>query len=225
MTTDWFSAWEKTVEVANAWAAGVTKSQEATLTAATRHLELMTNTYARLWGQEAQEVVPSDRRFKGDAWSENPAFDLMKQIYLITARWMVDMTDGLEEASPDLHKRLKFWTQQYADAMSPANFAATNPEVLQEIVRTGGSNLAAGMQNLLSDLQKGRVSMVPEGSFRVGEDLAVTAGRVVYRNPLIELIQYEPTTKKVRQVPILSIPPWINKYYVMDMRPETSMYQ
>jgi len=151
MTTDWFSAWEKTLEMANAWAAGVTKTQEATLTAATRHLELMTNTYARLWGQEAQEVLPADRRFKGDAWRENPAFDLMKQIYLITARWMVDMTDGLEEASPDLHKRLKFWTQQYADAMSPTNFAATNPEVLQEIVRTGGTNVVGDLTEYGTD--------------------------------------------------------------------------
>ena len=225
MTADWFSAWEKTLEVANAWAAGATKSQAATATAATRHLELMSSTYARLWGQEAQDVVPADKRFKGEAWSENPAFDLIKQIYLITARWMVDMTDGLEEASPELHKRLKFWIQQYADAMSPTNFAATNPEVLQEIVRTGGTNLAEGMQNLLSDLQKGRVSMVPEGAFQVGRDLAVTPGKVVYRNSLIELIQYEPATKKVREIPILSIPPWINKYYVMDMRPENSMYQ
>jgi polyhydroxyalkanoate synthase len=225
MTTDWMSAWEKTIELANGWMSGVGKTQEATLTAATRHLALMANTYARLWGDPAEDVLPADKRFKSEAWQENLTFDLMKQIYLITAQWLVDMADGLEELSPDLHKRARFWTQQVADGLSPTNFPATNPEVMQEIIRTGGANLAQGMQNLLSDLQKGRISMVPEGSFEVGKDLAITPGKVIYRNPLIELIQYTPTTEQVRQVPLLSIPPWINKYYVMDMRPENSMYK
>jgi len=225
MTEDWFSTWEKTLEMADAWAAGVGQAQKATMSAATRHLELMGNTYARLWGQPREEVLPADNRFQDEAWRENLAFDLMKQIYLISAQWMMDMADGLEEVSPDLHKRAKFWSQQYADALSPTNFAATNPEVLEEMARTGGTSLLQGMQNLMSDLQKGRVSMVPDGAFEVGKDLAVTPGKVVYRNPLIELIQYTPTTEQVREIPILAIPPWINKYYVMDMRPENSMYQ
>jgi len=225
MTEEWFSAWEKTLEMADAWAAGVGQAQRATLSATAHHLELMTNTYARLWGQSGSEVMPADSRFEDEAWRENLAFDLLKQIYLITTQWIVDMTDGLEEVSPDLHKQARFWTQQYADALSPANFAATNPEVLQEITRTGGSNLLQGMQNLLSDLQKGRVSMVPDGAFEVGTDLALTPGKVVYRNPLIELIQYTPATERVREIPLLAIPPWINKYYIMDLQPESSMYQ
>ena len=225
MTEAWFSAWEKTLEMADAWASGVSRAQQATMSAAARHLELMGNSYARLWGEPGGSVMPDDGRFSDDAWQENLAFDLLRQIYLITAQWMVDMADGLEEISPDLHKQAKFWTQQYADALSPANFAATNPEVLQEIMRTGGTNLQQGMQNLLSDLQKGRISMVPDGAFEVGTDLAVTPGKVVYRNPLIELIQYTPTTEQVREVPILAIPPWINKYYIMDLQPASSMYQ
>jgi len=225
MTTDWIPAWEKTLEAANAWMAGVGKTQEATMTAATRHLELMASTYARMWGSPAEDVLPADRRFKDDAWRENLAFDLVKQIYLITAQWLVDMADGLEELSPELHKRARFWTQQVTDAMSPTNLPATNPEVMQEIIRTGGTNLVQGMHNLLSDLEKGRISMVPEGSFVVGKDLAVTPGKIVYRNPLIELIQYAPTTEQVHQIPLLAIPPWINKYYVMDLRPENSMYR
>jgi polyhydroxyalkanoate synthase len=225
MTTDWLSAWEKTLEMADAWATGASKAQEATMTAATRHLTLMANTYARMWGRPAEDAVPADRRFRDDVWDENLAFDALKQIYLITAQWMVDMADGLENLNPDLHKRVRFWTQQYVDAASPSNFPATNPEVLQEMVRTGGGNLAQGMQNLLADLQKGRVSMVPDGAFELGKDLAVTPGKVVYRNPLIELIQYEPSTEQVREIPLLSIPPWINKYYVMDMRPQNSMYK
>jgi polyhydroxyalkanoate synthase len=225
MTEEWISTLEKTLEMADAWASGVGQAQKATMSAAARHLELMTNTYARLWGQPRGEVIPADKRFQDEAWRENLAFDLLKQIYLITTQWMADMADGLEKVSPDLHKRAKFWTQQYADAMSPTNFATTNPEVLEEIARTGGTNLLQGMQNLLSDVQKGRVSMVPDGAFEVGKDLAVTPGKVVYRNPLIEVIQYTATTKKVCEIPILVIPPWINKYYVMDMRPSNSMFK
>jgi polyhydroxyalkanoate synthase len=225
MTADYFTAWEKTLELANGWMTGVAKTQEATLTAATRHLELMTNNYARLWGADTPGVMPADRRFEDESWSENLAFDLLKQIYLITGQWLVEMTDGLEGINPDLRKRARFWAQQAVDAASPSNFAATNPEVLQEIVRTGGTSLVRGLQNLVSDLQKGRISMVPDGAFEVGRDLAVTPGKVVYRNRLIELIQYTPTTGKVREIPILAIPPWINKYYVMDMRPENSMFK
>jgi polyhydroxyalkanoate synthase len=225
MSTDWLTAWEKTLELANGWMTGVTKAQAATLTAATRHLELMTNTYANLWGRDTPDVVPADQRFRDESWSENLAFDMLKQIYLITGQWLVQMTDGLEGINPDLSKRARFWTQQAVDAASPSNFAATNPEVMQEIVRTGGTSLMQGFQNLISDLQKGRISMVPDGAFTIGKDLAVTPGKVIYRNPLIELIQYEPTTKKVREIPILVVPPWINKYYVMDMRPENSMYK
>jgi polyhydroxyalkanoate synthase len=225
MTEDWMTAWEKTLGLANGWMAGVAKTQQATFTAASRHLELMSNSYARLWGADAPDVLPADRRFKDESWSQNAAFDLLKQMYLITGQWLLDMTDGLEGIDPNLRKRARFWTQQAVDAASPSNLALTNPEVLQEIVRTGGANLVQGMENLISDVQKGRISMVPEGAFEVGKDLAVTPGKVVYRNPLIELIQYTPTKKKVREIPILVIPPWINKYYVMDMRPENSMYK
>jgi polyhydroxyalkanoate synthase len=221
----WITAWQATLEQANAWARGLARVQQATLTAATRHVELAGNAYARLWGVDRVDVLPADKRFRDDAWQQNPAFDALKQIYLITAQWLLDMADGLEETSPELHKRARFWTRQLADAASPANFPLTNPAVLEEMVRTGGANLVRGWQNLLSDLQQGRISMVPEGSFEVGRDLAITPGKVVYRNPLIELIQYLPTTEQVHQVPLLAIPPWINKYYVMDLRPENSMYK
>lgn len=227
--TDVTSAWEKVLRLAHGWMAGVGQAQQATqdaaLTAATRYLELVANATARLWGEQPKDVLPADRRFEDDVWRENPVFDLMKHIYLITAQWMVDMADGLEELSPELHKRTKFWTRQFTDALSPTNLAATNPEVWQEMMRTGGMSLMRGMQNFLSDLQKGRISHIPEGSFEVGKDLAITPGKVIYRNPLIELIQYASTTKQVREIPLLSIPPWINKYYVMDLRPENSMFK
>jgi polyhydroxyalkanoate synthase subunit PhaC len=225
MTSDWMAAWEGALETADGWLSGVHRAQRATLTAATRHLELMANTYRKLWGGSAEEVLPADERFADEAWQQNLAFDLLKQTYLITGRWLLEMADGLAELSPELHKRARFWTSQVVDAASPTNLALTNPEVLNEVLRTGGGNLVKGLENLASDLQQGRVSMVPEGSFTVGRDLAVTPGKVVYRNPLMELIQYEPATERVRSVPLLAIPPWINKYYVMDLRPKNSMYK
>jgi polyhydroxyalkanoate synthase len=170
-------------------------------------------------------VLPADRRFKDSAWSENPAFDLLKQTYLITSQWMVDVADSLETIDPNLHHRAKFWTQQVADGLSPTNYPLTNPAVVQETIRTGGTNLARGLRNLISDLGQGKISQVEKGAFEVGKNLAITPGKVVYRNPMIELIQYEPTTEKVRAVPILIIPPWINRYYVMDMQPHNSMFK
>jgi len=225
MTDEWASAWEQVLELATGSMAGVGQAQQATLAAATRYLELMSRSYARLLGQPAPELPADDKRFADRAWRENLAFDVLRQSYLITGQWLLDVADGLQGASPELHKRLRFWTQQAVDALSPANFAVTNPEVLQETFRTGGQNLVRGMHNYLSDLQKGQVSMVPEGAFQVGKDLAVTPGQVVYRNDLIELIQYTPTTPQVQAIPILVVPPWVNKYYVMDLRPENSLFK
>jgi len=225
MTDEWASAWEQVLELATGSMAGVGQAQQATLAAATRYLELMSRSYARLLGQPVPELPADDKRFADRAWRENLAFDVLRQSYLITGQWLLDVADGLRGASPELHKRLRFWTQQAVDALSPANFAVTNPEVLQETFRTGGQNLVRGMHSYLSDLQKGQVSMVPDDSFQVGKDLAVTPGQVVYRNDLIELIQYTPTTPQVQAIPILVVPPWVNKYYVMDLRPENSLFK
>lgn len=209
----------------NGTIAAIGKAQEASLVAASRSLELATNTYTRMLGAEIKPAIEADSRFEENAWSENPFADVFKQAYLITQEWMEGMADSLEPIDPTIHKRTKFWSSQLADALSPSNFAASNPVVWQEIVRTGGANLVQGLQNLSADIRRGRVSQVPEDSFEVGVDLAVTPGKVVYRNPLIELIQYSPTTANVYQVPILAIPPWINKYYVMDISPNNSMYK
>ena len=220
-----FSLWEGMFKLATGSVAAVANAQRASIEAAMHSLELMTHSYARLWGGAPEEVLPADGRFRDEAWRENLAFDLIKQAYLITAQWMVDVADGLQDVDPDLHQRALFYTQQFADAMSPSNFALTNPEVIQETVRTGGANLVQGMQNLVADLQQGRISQVPADSFEVGKDLACTPGKVVYRNKLVELIQYTPTTEHVHAIPILVIPPWINKYYVMDLSPHNSMFK
>ncbi len=199
--------------------------QEANMRAFTQSMELATSAYARMWGQPAEQVAPADRRFKDEAWSENMAADLLKQSYLITSQWLMEIADGWQSIDPDLHQRTRFWTQQLVDASSPANFAMTNPVVMQEVARTGGMNLIQGAQNLLKDAQSGRLTQVPEDAFEVGKDLAITPGKVVYRNRLIELIQYAPATETVHEIPILIVPPWINKYYVMDMQPENSLFK
>jgi polyhydroxyalkanoate synthase len=219
------AAWEKMLETMTGSLQVMWQAQQASMTATMRTMELMANTYARLWGLPTQDVVEADARFKDSAWRENPAFNVLQQTYLIASEWMLDTVDALESLDPDVHHRAKFWTKQFADAASPTNYPLTNPAVVQETVRTGGANLARGTRNFISDLRRGRISHVPEGSFELGKDLAATPGKVVYRSPLIELIQYSPTTEQVRAVPILVIPPWINKYYVMDLRPENSMFK
>ena len=200
-------------------------AQFASMKAASRSMELALQTQARIWGIVEKPESLRDRRFRDDSWQENPAADALKQGYLVYSQWLLDMADGLESVDPTLHHRAKFWTQQWIDAISPSNYAMTNPEVIQETARTGGMNLVRGMQNVISDVQQGRISQVPENSFTVGVDLAVTLGKVIYQNPVIELIQYEPTTAKVSEIPIVIIPPWINRYYVMDMQPQNSLYK
>ncbi len=217
--------WESWFEWMHGSMAAAMKIQQANMRAFTQSMELATSAYARILGQPAEQVAPVDRRFKDEAWSENFAADLLKQSYLITSAWLMEMANGWKPIDADLHQRTRFWTQQLIDASSPANFAMTNPVVMQEIARTGGRNLVQGAQNLIQDARSGRISQVPEDAFEVGKDLAITPGKVVYRNRLIELIQYESTTETVHEIPILIVPPWINKYYVMDMRPENSLFK
>jgi polyhydroxyalkanoate synthase len=220
-----FSLWEAMYRLATGSVAAAARVQQANIDAAMRSLQLMTNSYARLWGKPNEEVLPADRRFADEAWHENLAFDLIKQAYLVTAQWMLDLAEGYKDLDPELYKRAVFYTKQFTDALSPTNFAATNPEVIQETVRTGGANLTRGMANLLEDLYQGRISQVPDDAFEVGKDLACTPGEIVYRNRLIELIQYAPATEQVYAVPLLVISPWINKYYVMDLSPDNSMFK
>ena len=205
-------------ETMNKTIAAIGQMQQASTVAALRGMELTANAYGSMWGATRRKSCQRIERFKDDAWQENQTANLMKQAYLITAQWMDDMANSLEAFDPDIQHRTEFWTKQISDAFSPSNFVMTNPVVMQEIVRTGGDNLRQGFHNLLEDMQRGRISHTREDAFKVGVDLAYTPGKVVYRNPLIELIQYTPTTKKVHAVPMLMIPPWINKFYVMDMR-------
>jgi polyhydroxyalkanoate synthase len=166
------------------------------------------------------ETTP-DRRFAARAWHEQPFFSLLRQWYLLHAAYLREL--AALAPLPDGDKRkLVFATRQYVDAMAPTNFPATNPEVLGKALETGGDSLAHGLRNLAEDARKGRITMTDESAFEVGRNLAVTPGSVVYRNELIELIQYDATTAKVGKRPMVMIPPCINKYYILDLTPSNS---
>ena len=193
------------------------------------YLKLWQSTTQRLMGGPTEPVIEpnaGDRRFKDNAWTENAVFDYIKQSYLLTARWMqatVKQVDGLDDKTA---KKIDFYTRQFVDAIAPSNFVLTNPEVLRTTIETGGENLVKGLDNLLKDLERGKgrlmIKMTDLEKFKVGVNIAVTPGQVIYQNDLIQLIQYEPTTSTVKQRPLLIIPPWINKFYILDLRPENS---
>ena len=185
---------------------------------------------ARMLGQEpaGEAVAPAagDRRFRHPAWQESVIFDTIKQSYLVSARALCELVAGVDDLDEGTARKVDFFTRQFVDAMAPTNFAVTNPEVIEATIASNGENLVRGLDNLLGDLERGggtlKISMTDESAFEVGRDVAATPGQVVFRNALIELIQYQPTTETVRQRPLLVVPPWINKYYVLDLRPENS---
>jgi polyhydroxyalkanoate synthase len=162
-----------------------------------------------------------DKRFAGHEWRDSGYHDYLRQVYLLNSRFLNDLVETAELDEPAKH-RLRFYTRQLIDAMSPANFAATNPEALQLALATKGESLHAGIRHLIEDVEQGRVSMTDESAFEVGRNLAVTPGKVVYENELIQLIQYAPATAQVRKRPLLMVPPCINKFYILDLQPENS---
>ena len=193
------------------------------------YLTLWQNTARRMMGDSPAPVIAEDqkdRRFKDDAWRDHEVFDFIRQSYLLSARYIRHVVEGTEGLEPKTAQKVDFYTRQFVDAMSPTNFLMTNPEVLRRTVETGGENLLRGLSNLLADLERGRghlkIRMTDDTKFRVGENIAVTPGKVVYQNDLMQLIQYAPTTETVLKRPLLIIPPWINKFYILDLRPKNS---
>src|SRR5437764_6762829 len=193
------------------------------------YLTLWQRTTQRFLGGEAEPLVApavEDRRFRDQAWSDNALFDFIKQSYLLTARWMqgvVKDVDGLDETTA---RKVDFYTRQFVDAIAPSNFVMTNPEVLRATIESRGENLVQGLKNLLDDLERGKgrlaISMTDMTAFKIGENVAATPGKMVYQNDLIQLIQYAPATETVKRRPLLIIPPWINKFYILDLRPRNS---
>jgi polyhydroxyalkanoate synthase subunit PhaC len=168
-----------------------------------------------------QKTDKSDRRFAGDQWKQSPYHNFLKDMYLVNTRYVNNL---IERAIVDekTRGRLRFFTRQILDAMSPANYLATNPQALQRAMETGGDSVALGIRNLLQDISKGRITMSDEQAFEVGRNLAVTPGAVVFENELIQLIQYTPLTDQVGARPLLIVPPAINKFYVFDLEPANS---
>jgi len=171
--------------------------------------------------REVVAVPPGDRRFKAREWSEQPYFSLLKQYYLLAAEYLTALAE-ISPATGHDKQRLAFLTRQYAEALSPTNFTTTNPEVIKKALETQGLSLTQGLTNLLTDARQGRITMSDATAFAVGRNLAITPGSVVFRNDLIELIQYAPTTERTYQRPLLIVPPCINKYYILDLQPENS---
>ena len=193
------------------------------------YLTLWSNTARRMMGESVGPVIEEpkgDRRFKDDAWRENEVFDFIRQSYLLSARYFTNTVNSAEGLDPRTAQKVDFYTRQFVDAMSPANFVMTNPEVLRRTAETGGTNLLKGLSNLLGDLERGkgklRIRMTDDSKFKVGENIAVTPGKVVFETPLMQLIQYTPTTETVLKRPLLIFPPWINKFYILDLRPKNS---
>ncbi|MFO1306156.1 MAG: class I poly(R)-hydroxyalkanoic acid synthase [Burkholderiales bacterium] len=170
---------------------------------------------------EVVAPAPSDRRFSAKAWHEQPFFSLLRQAYLIHASYLRDLAE-LAPLPAMEKRRLTFATRQYIDAIAPTNFPATNPDVLRKAIETEGASVVQGLRNLAEDARKGRITMTDEHAFEVGRNLAVTPGSVVYRNELIEILQYAPTTARVGTRPLVIVPPCINKYYILDLTPANS---
>ena len=194
------------------------------------YMRLWQTTTRRMLGEPAEPVIEpaaDDRRFKDEAWDEIQLFDFVKQSYLLTARWMQSTVRDVEGMDDKTAKKVDFYTRQFADAMAPSNFVMTNPEVLRATLESGGENLVRGLENLLDDLERGKgrlsIKMTDTEAFELGRDIAVTPGKVVFQTDLMQLIQYEPTTEKVHRRPLLIIPPWINKYYILDLREKNSL--
>lgn len=193
--------------------------------------ELWQNATKALLGTKVDPVVSeerNDRRFNDSEWSENPVYNYLKQSYLLNSNMMQEMVDSLHFDDPKAEEQIKFYTRQYINSVSPTNNALTNPEVCRDILESKGENLIKGLQNFMQDLQQSpaealKISQTDTDAFTLGENLAYTPGDVIYQNDLIQLIQYKATTKKVNEVPLLFIPPFINKYYVLDMDEQKSL--
>jgi polyhydroxyalkanoate synthase len=215
--------------VAEYWLIDPRKAIEAQARLGSNFLELWATTLKRMQGEPAQPVAtpdPKDARFKDPEWSDNPVFDFLKQAYLITSRWaekLVEEAEGLDEHT---RHKAEFYVKQLAGALSPSNFLATNPELIRTTIKENGANLVRGMKMLAEDIERGKGELKLRQSdperFEVGVNTANTPGKVIFRNDLIELIQYAPSTEEVLRRPLLIVPPWINKFYVLDLNPEKS---
>ena len=179
-------------------------------------------------GEASEPMVDAgrDKRFKHQDWNDQPYFSAIKQSYLLTSQWLRNLVTDVDGLDPHTSEKVQFFTERYIDAMSPSNFALTNPEVIEKTIESHGENLVHGMENMLSDFEDGEgklnIRITDTTAFTPGENVAVSPGKVVFQNRLFQLIQYSPSTEKVLKRPLLIVPPWINKFYILDLQPENS---
>ena len=171
---------------------------------------------------KAQKKIKNDKRFSSNDWLESNPFASIAALYMINSKAMLEIADNLSIKNKEKQK-IQFVVEQWIESVSPSNFLATNPEAQKKLFESGGSSFLNGLSNLMGDLQKGRISQTDESAFKVGENLAITKGAVVFENEVAQLIQYESSSKKVGSVPLLIVPPCINKFYIMDLKPESSL--
>ncbi len=195
---------------------------------AQKYAQIMTATTLKFWNMEQKsepviEPEKGDKRFSAPDWQQNPVFDAIKQSYLLAATTLLKSASEVQGLDARQQNKLLFYLRQFLDAISPTNTLFTNPQVIHETIQSGGQNLVKGMEHLMRDIKDGQIKMTDTDAFQPGRNLALTPGQVVYRNRLIELIQYAPATEQVYAIPLLFIPPWINKYYILDMQPKNSL--
>jgi polyhydroxyalkanoate synthase len=216
-------------EIAQHWLADPAKVAEIQAALARDYLQLAGATAQRMMGAEAPPVAepePGDNRFNDPEWSRNPYFDFWKQAYLITTRWLEEVLEGTDGLDERTRQRAEFYLKQLASALSPSNFPFTNPVVLRETMGSSGKNLVQGLANLVHDIEKSgdilKISQTDVEAFEVGRNVATAPGKVIFQNDIIQLIQYAPSTEAVHATPLLIVPPWINKFYILDLGPQKS---
>jgi polyhydroxyalkanoate synthase len=215
--------------VAEYWLSDNNRSAEMQSRIAKAYLDLWGSSVRRLAGEQAPPAIapsPRDKRFADPEWKSNQFFDFVLQFYLLTTQWAHDLVRNAEGLDPHTRKKAEFYVQQITNALAPSNFVLTNPEVLRETLTSNGDNLVRGMKMLAEDIEAGRgtlrIRQSDPSNLVVGVDMATTPGKVIFQNELMQLIQYTPTTETVLRTPLLIVPPWINKFYILDLKPEKS---
>src|ERR1700712_2486111 len=215
--------------VAEYWMSDKERAGELQMKMGKAYLDLWASSMRRLSGEQAPPAIepsPRDKRFKDPEWKSNQFFDFVMQLYLLTTEWAHDLVRNADGLDPHTRKKAEFYVQQITNALAPSNFVLTNPEVLRETLASSGDNLVRGMKMLAEDIEAGhgtlRIRQSDPSNLDVGVNMATTPGKVIFQNDLMQLIQYEPATKTVLRTPLLIVPPWINKFYILDLRPERS---
>src|SRR3954462_3398099 len=218
--------------VAEYWLSDRDRSAALQMKIGKAYLDLWGSSVRRLAGEAAKPAIepsPRDKRFKDPEWKSNQFFDFVMQLYLLTTQWAEELVKNAEGIDPHTRKKAEFYVHQITNAISPSNFVLTNPEVLRETLESNGDNLVRGMKMLAEDIEAGhgtlRIRQSDPSNLVVGVNMATTPGKVIYQNELMQLIQYSPTTETVLRTPLLIVPPWINKFYILDLRPEKSFIQ